>query len=71
MENIIGIRELREHTKKYSDKVKRGESFTVVKHTRPLFKIVPVENEDMWEKVADFTTIQKGGVDIHDILSRL
>ena len=71
MENIIGIRELREHTKKYSDKIQKGESFTVVKHTKPLFKIVPVEREEAWEEVVDFTKIRKGGVDIHDVLSRL
>lgn len=29
------------------------------------------KNEGSWEEVIDFTKIQKGGVDIQDILSRL
>jgi len=70
MQNIVGLKELRENVAKYAQKVANGESFVVFKQSKPLFKITPVDEED-WEEVIDFTKLRKGGVDIDDILSRL
>jgi prevent-host-death family protein len=67
--SIIGLRELRENTDKVLKGVKRGDSFTVVRRSEPVFRITPVEEE--WEEVADLTKIRKGGVDIDDLLKRL
>ena len=69
MEQIIGLRELRENVEKYVDEVKKGKSLIVVKRSKPLFKMTPVEEE--WEEVIDFTKIRKGGVRIKEILARL
>ena len=69
MEKIIGLRELRENVEKYVDEVKKGKSLIVVKRSKPLFKMTPVEEE--WEEVIDFTKIRKGGVRIKEILARL
>ena len=69
MEQIIGLRELRENVEKYVDEVKKGKSIIVVKRSKPLFKMTPVEEE--WEEVIDFTKIRKGGVRIKEILARL
>jgi len=55
---------------KYADKVKQGNSFVVFKKSKPLFKIVPVE-DDVWEEVIDFTKIKKSGVDIEELLKRI
>lgn len=41
-----------------------------MKKSKPLFRLLPTEDEH-WEQVIDFTKIQKGGVDIDDILARL
>lgn len=71
MDNIVGLRELRENTDAVISKVQQGDSFVVLKKNIPLFKIVPLHDEDQWEEVIDFTTIKKGGVDINDIISRL
>ncbi len=72
MENIIGLKELRQKMSKYAQKVKEGYSFIVVKQSNPIFKITPLNEEcDNWETVADFTKIKKGGIEIKDILSRL
>ena len=68
MEKIIGLKELRQKMSKYAQEVKKGHSFIIVKQSKPLFKITPL---DEWEEVADFTKIKKGGVDIKEILSRL
>jgi len=70
MEKVIGLRELREHTDKYVNKVAKGESFVVYKHLKPVFKITPPEDEQ-WEELIDFTKIKKGGIEIKDLLSRL
>jgi len=71
MENIIGLKDLRQKMSEYSEKVKAGESFIVVKRSKPLFKIIPLVEDEQWEQVIDFTKIRKGGVDIDDVLSRL
>jgi prevent-host-death family protein len=72
MTKIIGLKELRENTAVYEKKVKQGESFLVVKRSKPIFKLVPLsESDEQWEEVVDFTKIKKGGVKIKDILSRL
>jgi len=70
MQNIVGLRELRQNMDKYSKKIAKGNSFVVFKHSKPLFQIGPVE-KDQWEEVIDFTKIKKGGVKISEILSRL
>ncbi len=70
MENIIGVKELRERLPYYESRVNAGETFVVFKRSRPIFKISAVD-DGQWEEVIDFTKIQKGGVPIQDILSRL
>ena len=70
MENIVALKELRQNMNKYAQKIAEGASFIVLKQSKPLFKISPV-NEGLWEEVIDFTKIKKGGVKIKEILSRL
>ncbi|MEK7560834.1 MAG: hypothetical protein AAB539_02655 [Patescibacteria group bacterium] len=43
---IIGLKELRERTERYITRIRRGESFLVVRRSRPVFKISPPEEED-------------------------
>lgn len=69
MTNIIGLKEFRASVPKFAGLVAAGHSFVVLKRSRPLFKITPMEEE--WEEVVDFTKIKKGGVSIKDILKRL
>jgi prevent-host-death family protein len=70
---IVGLKELRENIDRYIAKVEKGDSFVVVRKSKPVFKIAPVHADDggMWETIIDFTKIKKGGVPIEDILSRL
>lgn len=70
MENIVGLKELRQNMGKYAKRIARGDSFIVFKQSNPLFKISPINNE-LWEEVVDFTKIKKGGIKIDEILSRL
>lgn len=71
-QKIIGLRELRENVADYIKEIKKGNSFTVVRRSEPIFNITPIEKEDsLWESVVDFTKIKKGGVNIKEILSRI
>ncbi len=70
--NIIGLKELRENTETYIKRVKNGESIIVVRRSTPLFRLTPVDTEEVgWETVADFTTIDEKGVSARDILVSL
>ena len=72
MQNIIGLRQLRENVGEYAKAVAKGESFIVVRQSKPLFKISPVANEEeAWEEVMDFTKIKKGGIKLGELLARL
>jgi len=71
MENLIALKDLRLNMEKYAAKVKIGQSFIVLRKSKPLFKITPIDEESRWQEVIDFTKIQKGGVNIDEVLSRL
>mgnify|MGYP001559977395 CR=1 FL=1 len=70
MDTIVGVKELRQNLETYVREVKKGKSFMVVRRSKPLFRLSPLE-EGEWETVIDFTRTRKGGVPIRDILSRL
>lgn len=69
MENIVGLKELRQNFDKYATLVKKGKTLIVIKRSKPVFRLTPLEEE--WEEIIDFTKIRKGGVLIKEILSRL
>lgn len=71
MQNIIGLKDLRENVATYAKAVAKGKSFIVVKQSKPLFKISPFNNTEEWEEVVDFTKVKKGGVNIKEILKRI
>ena len=73
MENIIGLKDLRENLPAYEKKVRSGMSFLVMKKSKPVFRLCPVDSEDeeLWEEVIDFTKIKKGGVPVDELLKYL
>lgn len=69
---ILGLKELRENMEKYISQVGKGKSFIVVKKSKPVFKISSVdEDEEIWETIADFTKVNKNGVDARKVLKEL
>ena len=70
MMNIVGLKEFRQNTDKYIRATNAGRSFVIVKQSKPVFKITPLDNDE-WETVIDFTTIKKDGIAAHDLLKRL
>ena len=72
--SIVGLKELRENMDNYISQVKKGRSFVVVRKSKPVFKLTPLDmwgDEGVWEKVIDFTKIKKGGVLLADVLSKV
>ncbi len=70
MSQIIGLKQLRENMGAYEKRVQSGQSFIVMKRSKPIFTISPVEDE-AWETVVDFTQLQKNGIRASELLSRL
>lgn len=69
--HILGLKELRENMQKYVSLVEKGESFIVVKKSKPVFKLVPADSDEEWETIADFTKINKNGVLASEVLKTL
>ncbi len=56
---IIGIKQLHKELKKVSDATERGESFLVVRNSKPVFEIRPVEErKEKKYSLKDFKKIQ-------------
>jgi antitoxin (DNA-binding transcriptional repressor) of toxin-antitoxin stability system len=43
---IIGIKELHKNLKNVSEATLRGERFVVIKNSKPVFQIIPLEDDD-------------------------
>jgi prevent-host-death family protein len=43
MENIIGIKQLHQELKQVADRVQEGSTYIVVKNSKPVFRIVPID----------------------------
>lgn len=67
MNKNVGLAVLQRDVEKYAKQVSKGHSFVVTKRSRPLFKIVAVDeevdedNDGKWETVIDFTKLTKDG----------
>jgi len=67
MNNLVSLKELRTKLSDYTKRVsEHGDSFIILKKSKHVFKIVPIE-EDSWETVVDFTEIDKTGVSFENV----
>lgn len=75
----IGLREFRENTSKYISALKKGKKFTVFRHSKPVFAVVPAEELECdldeidgrgWTDF-DLTKVRKGGVPAGELLAAL
>lgn len=64
---IIGIKQLHKQLADITQAVKNGESFIVVKHSKPVFKITPLDTSPPPKKytLKDFEKLQTKGGDPH------
>ena len=51
-EKIIGVKELRNNLNNYISLVDKGQTFTVVKRSKPVFKIIPINEEEILESLS-------------------
>ena len=77
-DSMIGLKELRDNVDTYIAAVKKGKSFTVLKHSKPVFSIVPpaeveYDLEELdgpgWKTVIDFT--KKGAPTVDEFIAAL
>ena len=71
LNDTVSLKDLREKFPQYIDAIAKGQSFTVVKRSKPIFQINPIGDEGVWQTIADFTTINEHGVPAEDILNAL
>lgn len=71
MKHIVGLKQFRENVQTYATRVGRGESFVVVRKSKPLFSLNPVDLQEQWETAVDFSKIRKSGVRIEDVLKKI
>ncbi len=69
--STISLKELREQFPKYIEAISKGQSFTVVKRSRPIFQLNPISDEGSWQTIVDFKEINKDGVSADEILAAL
>lgn len=69
--STVSLKELREQFPKYIEAIAKGQSFTVVKRSKPIFQINPIADNGNWQTIADFTQIAKRGVSADDVLAAL
>ncbi len=74
----VGLREFRENTGKYVAALKKGKKFTIFKHSKPIFAVVPASEIEYdldtvdgpgWETVIRFPN--KEGITTQDFLKML
>lgn len=46
MEQIIGVKQLHQELKEIAKRVEGGESFVVVKHAKPIFRLTPYRKDE-------------------------
>lgn len=52
---IIGLKELRQNISQIAERARSGESFMVVKRSKPVFEIRPVQPQGSKEEVEEWT----------------
>ncbi|MBP7114085.1 MAG: type II toxin-antitoxin system Phd/YefM family antitoxin [Candidatus Peribacteraceae bacterium] len=72
MPKDISIKELRENLASIADRVEKGESYRVIRRSKPSFYILKIDSEapeEGWETVVDFTEGGKTkGMPIEDVM---
>lgn len=72
--SIIGLKEFRLNADKYINAVKHGKFFTVVRRSKPVFNITPVDewgDDGVWETVVDFKNKKGKGIKSGELLKIL
>ncbi len=75
----VGLREFRENTGKYIAALKKGKKFTIFRHSKPIFAVVPASEIEYdlneldgpgWTNF-DLTKIRKGGIPAGELIAAI
>lgn len=69
--NTVSLKELRKDFPKYIEALHNGQSFIVVKRSKPIFQLNPISDEGTWQTIIDFTQINNNGVNADEVLAAL
>jgi antitoxin (DNA-binding transcriptional repressor) of toxin-antitoxin stability system len=67
MNNILGIKELQLNLKRVADAAQKGESFTIVRDSKPVFRIEPIKDSGRtgtWEDALKALSFKGGDKDL-------
>jgi antitoxin (DNA-binding transcriptional repressor) of toxin-antitoxin stability system len=64
-EQIVPFKEFRTNAAKYIAAMEKGASFLVVKRSRPVFRLEPID--EVWETIGDFSELKKGGISAKEL----
>jgi len=71
MNNLVSLKQLRTRLTDYTALIEdKGLTFIVLRKSKPVFKIIPVEQES-WETVVDFTQIDPAGAPLSRVKKTL
>ena len=68
-EQIVPFKEFRLNALKYITALEKGQSFLVIKRSRPVFRLEPIG--EMWETIGDFSSVRGGGISAKKLLKAL
>lgn len=72
---IIGLKDLRVNMDKYIKAVDAGQSFTVVRRSKPIFAVTPLDEwgdpVGEWKPLLDFRELDSKGVQVEKIIAAL
>lgn len=68
---VISLKEFRIDLPRIVEQISAGKSFTVVKRSKPIFQINPIDDQGEWTTIIDFTEIDERGVPVEDVLNTL
>ena len=70
---IVGLKELRNNMEKYIQRVNHGEHFTIVRRSKPIFQLSPVDKwgdtVGEWEPVVDFRDAKGRGMRVREFVT--
>lgn len=69
--NTVSLKELRKDFPKYIAAIASGQSFIVVKRSKPIFQLNPISDEGTWQTIVDFTKINNAGINANEVLAAL
>lgn len=73
-DSLIGLKELRENTEKYISQINKGRSFVIMRRSKPIFRMIPVDDygdTGVWELLLDFTKLAKKGVNAKEVIKSI